>query len=132
MRFFPASVAITSNRHITIDITGDVNSHNTFEAGANPDSPSSVTVHSLVVGTTAIPIPTGSVGATILPPLLLAGATAPQLRLKGDLPADKGLWISAVDPTSLGLPRSFPPAIVPTVLHLQSDKVLTGLRILWT
>jgi hypothetical protein len=117
-------MAVTAQRTITIQLTGDVQAANTLSAANNTASPGQIEVRTLATGNTTITPPTGGTtpkSVTIVPP---AGNVI-LITLKG-VAGDTGIGLHKTDPTSIALDS-------PTntfVLTVASDVV--GARLHWT
>lgn len=117
-------MAVTAQRSITIQFTGDIQAANTFVAANNAASPGQIEVRTLAVGNTVITPPTGGTtpkSVTILPPKLNTNT----ITLKG-VTGDTGVVIHKTDPTTIGLDS----ATTPFSLTVSAEVV--GLRLVWT
>jgi len=94
-------MATSSTRKVTIGFSGSFGGTNTYQAGANTDSPGEHEYKTLAMGANTITPPGGGsvlTGVTIVPP---AGNTD-TITLKG-ITGDTGVVLHLTDPTSIGL-----------------------------
>jgi hypothetical protein len=91
-------MAVTSQRSISINFTGDVSAANTLAAANNVSSPAGIESKTLASGANTITPPTGTTAVTIIPP----AANTVGLTLKG-VTGDTGVALHLTDPTSIGL-----------------------------
>lgn len=116
---------ITSNRSVSVILTGNIDSSIAFNADENLDSPGMISLYDLTAGVNTITLPTAAipVAATIVPPALnVEGIT-----LKG-IAADTGIQIHPTDPTVL----TFDPDALPASFVLVADDDIDGLTIIWS
>lgn len=91
-------MSVTGTREITIILTGDVEFNQEFDSVQNTLAPGEILLADLASGSNTIMVPTGSTGATIIPP----DGNTQTITLKG-VTGDTGVAIHPSDPTSLGL-----------------------------
>jgi hypothetical protein len=115
-------MAVTAQRSITIQFTGDIEAANNFAAANNAASPSKIDVVTLALGANTITPPSVVPTAlTIIPPL---GNTS-LITLKG-VAGDTGVPLHLTDPTTIGLDATF------TSLVLNAAAQITGVRLVWS
>lgn len=91
-------MAITANRSVIVEFTGDLEYTQQYDAQPSNASPGQVEVVDLAIGNNTITVPSGAVAVTIVP----ASDNDETLRLKG-VNGDTGINLSMTDPTSIGL-----------------------------
>lgn len=117
-------MAVTAQRNVTIQFTGDISAANTFTAANNTASPGQIEVRTLATGNTTITPPTGGTtpkSVTIVPP----SGNLNTITLKG-IAADTGIVLHLTDPTTISLNSP----TTPFVLVTAADVV--GVRLIWT
>lgn len=116
-------MAVTSNRTIAIQQTGDVSLAFSVAAVENTAAPGSTTIHNLSTGFNTITLPLGATvrAATIKPPT----TNTQTLTLKG-VTGDTGIAIHKTDPTSI----AFETGVL--TFGITAGGAVTGLRIAWT
>lgn len=92
-------MAVTSNRKIIIEFSGDVQYTQDFDAPTNPQSPGQNQILSLDAGDNEVIPPPGVSAFTFIPPV----GNLVEFALKGD-PADVGFSIAFDSITSIALP----------------------------
>lgn len=117
-------MAVTGQRSITIQFTGDVKAANTFLAANNAASPGQIEIKSLAAGANTITPPGGGTtpkSCTIIPP---SGNTQ-LITLKG-VGGDTGVALHKTDPTTIALDS-------PTATFvLNAAALIDGVRLVWT
>ncbi len=91
-------MAVTSNRDINIQFTGDLEYQQTFESVESVTSPGVIENVDLTTGDNTITVPDDAVAVTIIKP----SDNDVVLILKG-IGADTGITLSLIDPDSLSL-----------------------------
>jgi hypothetical protein len=115
-------MAVTAQRSITIQFSGDFDAANNFAAANNAASPSQVEVVDLASGANTISPPdVVPTGLTIIPP---SGNTH-LITLKG-VAGDTGIPLHLTDPTSIALDSTF------TSLVLNAADVIADVRLVWS
>lgn len=89
---------VTSNRKITITFENDIEYSQAFDAIQNGSSPGAIDVVGLIAGANTITVPSGSTGATIIPP----STNTETMTLKG-VSGDTGIALALTSPTSIAL-----------------------------
>ena len=117
-------MAVTAQRNVTIQFTGDVQAANTFSAANNTASPGQIEVRTLATGNTTITPPTGGAtpkSVTIIPP----SGNLITITLKG-IAGDTGIVLHLTDPTTIGLNSPT------TTFVLTTGADVVGARLVWT
>lgn len=118
-------MAVTSNRVIQLEFTGDVSAAQILSALENVASPGQIQIITLTIGDNEIEAPSVedvSVRAlTIIPP---AGNTS-DIVLKGAA-LDAGILLHLTDPTSIALGSTF------DSLFLEAEDEIEGVRLIWS
>jgi hypothetical protein len=94
-------MAVTSNRTVRIQFTGDVEYTQDFDAAQSVVGTGQNQVYNLSSGNNAIVVPASAVAATIIP----ASDNSVVLTLKG-VNGDTGILLALTSPTSIGLDGS--------------------------
>lgn len=117
-------MAVTSNRTVTVTLTGDITYSQSFSAAANSASPGDVQIVTLASGANTITPPAGGTtpkAVTIIPPT----GNNYTITVKGTT-GDTGVVIHKTDPTVLGLNS-------PTdTFNLTAASTIAGVRLIWT
>ena len=113
-------MAVTSNRTVTVQLTGDVTYTQQFAAAANASSPGENELVALASGANTITPPTGARAVTILPP----AANTVLLTLKG-VTGDTGVVLHLTDPAVITLNNAA------TTFCLTAASTVT-VRMIWT
>jgi len=118
-------MAVTSNRTVTVTLTGDVTYSQSFSAAANTTSPGQIDIVTLASGANTITPPAGGTtpkACTIIPP---AGNSTVTITLKG-VTGDTGVVLHKTDPCVVSLNSTT------TTFVLTASAELTGVRLIWT
>lgn len=116
-------MSVAATRKVVIQMTGDIEASNSFDAATNSASPGQLQVLNLILGANTITPPAGATpkGCTIVPP----STNTATLTLKG-VAGDTGVVLHATDPSSLALNS-------PTATFvLTASAAVTALRLIWT
>jgi hypothetical protein len=117
-------MAVTAQRIISIQTTGDIQIADTFEAEANASSPAQVEIRQLASGNNTITPPSSGCitkAVTIIPP----AANATVITAKG-VGGDTGIAIHVTDPTTIALNSST------ATFVLSAAGTINGVRLIWT
>jgi hypothetical protein len=117
-------MAVSSNRTVTVALTGDVTYSQSFSAAANSASPGQNDIVTLASGANTITPPTGGTtpkAVTIIPPV----GNVNTITLKG-ITGDTGVVLHKTDPAviSLNSPTS--------TFVLTASAEIAGVRLIWT
>lgn len=114
-------MAVTGNRSITVQFTGDITYAQVFAAAANATSPGENELQTLASGANTITPPTSTTKAClIIPP----AGNAETITLKG-VTGDTGVVLHKTDPTMISLNNSA------TTFCLTASASITGVRLIW-
>ena len=113
-------MSVTSNRNITLSMTGDVEYTQEFDAAVNSLGSGQNQLVNLSSGANTITVPSNATAVTIIPP----SANVATLTLKG-VSGDTGVSLNLTDPTSIGLN-----AVSTFVLTAGSS--ITGVRLIYS
>jgi hypothetical protein len=118
-------MAVTSNRSVTITLSGDKNYVQTFIAAANNFASGADQLVNLVLGANTITVPLGGstvpTSVVIIPP----SGNVNLITLKG-VTGDTGVALHKTDPTQIAIDSSM------TTFVLNAAAAITGVRIFWT
>lgn len=116
-------MAVTAQRSITVQFSGDISAANTFSAANNTASPGQIEIKTLASGANTITPPAGGStpkSCTIIPP----SGNAETITLKG-VTGDTGVVLHKTDPSCIGLNS-------PTdTFVLTASAQIAGVRLVW-
>lgn len=113
-------MAVSSNRSVSITMTGDVEYSQSFSASTNASGSGQNQLINLSSGANTITVPSGAIGVTIIPP----STNAVAITLKG-VSGDTGIALALTGPCSLSL------ASVSTFV-LNAASSITGVRLIYS
>lgn len=114
-------MTVTANRTVVVNLTGDVELSDNFDAAENLASPGAVELLNLSSGFNTITVRPTATAVTIIPPAL----NTTSITLKG-VTGDTGIRIHNTDPTTIALHSTV------TTIGLTAGAAITGVRFLWT
>jgi hypothetical protein len=117
-------MAVTAQKNITIQFTGDIAAANTFAAANNAASPGQIEVRTLAIGATTITPPGGGTTPKSVT-IVMPSANTATLTLKG-IGGDTGVVLHPTDPTTIALNSPT------TTFVLTASAEIAGVRLIWT
>jgi hypothetical protein len=113
-------MSVASNVAVKINMTGDIEFGDEFNAAQNSSAPGVVGMQDLASGANTITVPTGATGVTIIPP---AGNTE-TITAKG-VTGDTGISLHRTNPSYIGLYSV-------STFVLTASGTVTALRLIWS